>query len=70
MLASSAVDREFEPLVGLDTKDYKTGICPFSAKHAALRRKSKDSLALEQDNVSRVGMTCLSVDCCLGELAL
>jgi len=25
------------------TNDYKTGICYFSAKHAVLRRKSKDS---------------------------
>jgi hypothetical protein len=31
VLTSSAVDREFEPLVELDTKDYKTGICPFLA---------------------------------------
>jgi hypothetical protein len=37
-------DREFEPLSGR-TKDYKIGICCFSAKHAALRRKSKDWLA-------------------------
>ena len=34
MLASSAVDRGFEPRSGL-TKDYKIGICCFSAKHAA-----------------------------------
>jgi len=33
-------------------KDYKLGICCFSAKHATLRRKSKDWLALNQDNVS------------------
>jgi len=35
--------------------DYKIGICCFSAKHAVmpvLRRKSKDGLALNQDNVS------------------
>ena len=30
----------------------KIGICCFSAKHAALRRKSKDWLARNQDNVS------------------
>ena len=41
VLASSAVDRGFEPQSG-QTKDYKIGICCFSAKHAALRRKSKD----------------------------
>jgi hypothetical protein len=34
------------------SKDYKIGICCFSAKHAALRRKSKDWLARNQNNVS------------------
>jgi hypothetical protein len=33
------------------TKDYKIGICCFFAKHTALRRKSKDWLARNQDNV-------------------
>jgi hypothetical protein len=42
------------PLMG-QTKDYKIGICCFSAKHAALRRKSKDLLVLNQDNVSEWG---------------
>ena len=51
MLSSSAVSRGFEPRSG-QTKDYKIGICCFSAKHAALRRKSKDWLARNQDNVS------------------
>ena len=32
--------------------DYKIGICCFSAKHAALRSKSKDWLARNQNNVS------------------
>jgi hypothetical protein len=41
-LASSAVDRGFEPRSG-QTKDYKIGICCFSAKHATLRRKGKAS---------------------------
>ena len=41
MLASSAVDRGFEPRLG-QTKDYEIGICCFSAKHVALRKKSKD----------------------------
>jgi hypothetical protein len=54
MLTTSAVDRGFEPWSGL-TKDYKTGISCFSAKHAALRRKSKDWLAQIQDNVSEWG---------------
>jgi hypothetical protein len=51
MLTSSAVDRGFKPWLG-QTKDYKIGICCFSAKHAALRRKSKDWLTRDQDNVS------------------
>ena len=41
MLASSSVDRGFESRSG-QTKDYNIGICCFSAKHAVLRRKSKD----------------------------
>ena len=52
MLYSSAVDRWFESRSG-QTKDYIIGICCFSAKHAALRRKSKDWLAWNQDNVSK-----------------
>ena len=51
VLASSAVDRVFEPRSS-QTKDYAIGICCFSAKHAALRRKSKDWLARDQNNVS------------------
>jgi hypothetical protein len=37
------------------TKEYKIGICCFSDKHAALRRKNKDWLARNQDNVSEWG---------------
>ena len=51
VLASSAVDRGFEPRSG-QSKDYKIGNCCFSSKHAALRRKSKDWLTRNQDNVS------------------
>ena len=51
LLASSAVDRRFEPWSG-QTKDYKIGICCFSAKHAALRRNNKNWLARNQNNVS------------------
>ena len=53
VLTSSAVYRGFEPRLG-QTKDYKIGICCFSAKHAALKRKSKDWLARNQSNVSWV----------------
>ena len=51
VLASSGVDRGFKSRLG-QTKDYAIGICCFSAKHAALRRKSKDWLARNQNNVS------------------
>jgi hypothetical protein len=54
MLAWSVVDRGFKPRSG-QTKDYEIGIYCFSPKHAALRRKSKNWLARNQNNVSRVG---------------
>ena len=54
VLASSAVDRGFESRSG-QTKDYKMGICCFSAKHAVLRVKSKDWLTRNQDNVPEWG---------------
>jgi hypothetical protein len=41
VLSSSAVYRGFEPRLD-QTNDYKTGICFFSASHAALRSKSND----------------------------
>jgi hypothetical protein len=37
------------------SKDYEIGICCFSSKHAALRRKIKDWLARNQNNVSEWG---------------
>ena len=52
VLASSTVDRGFEPRSG-QTKDYILDICFFSAKHAALKRKSKDWLARNRNNVSK-----------------
>ena len=51
VLTSSAVDCGFKPLSG-QTKDYKMGICCFSAEHTALRKKSKDWSARNQNNVS------------------
>ena len=51
VFTSSSVDRGFESRSD-QTKYYKIGICCFSAKHVALRRKSKDWLTLNQDNVS------------------
>ena len=51
VLFSTVVDRGFKP-VWDHNKDYTIGICCFSAKHAAaLRSRSKDRLALIQDNV-------------------
>jgi hypothetical protein len=54
VLSSSAVDRGFESRSG-QTKDYKIGICCFSAEHTALRRKNQDWLSRNQDNVSEWG---------------
>ena len=50
MLASIVADRGLEPRSS-QTKDYKIGICFFSAKHASLRSKSKDWLPRNQNNV-------------------
>ena len=51
MLTLSVVDPGFKPRSG-QTKDYKIGICCFSTKPTALRWKSKDWLARNQNNVS------------------
>ena len=68
VLASSVVDHVLEPRSG-QTKDYKIGICCFSANHAALRSKSKDWLARNQNNVSEwIDMSIRY--CCFSELAL
>ena len=52
MVTSSAVDHGSS---SGQTKDYKIGVCCFFTKHAALRRKSKDWLARNQNNVSEWG---------------
>jgi hypothetical protein len=51
VLASGAIDCGYE-LRSCQTKEYKIDVCCFSAKNAALRRKSKDWLARNQNNVS------------------
>ena len=51
VVASSAIDRGFDPQSG-QAKDYTIDICCFFAKHATLRRKSKDWLARNQNNLS------------------
>ena len=48
VLASSAVDRGFEPRSG-QTKDYKIVIYCLSAEHSSLMRKNHNVLALNQD---------------------
>ena len=49
VLALSVIDCESR---SGQTKDYEIGICCFFAKHAALRRKGKDWLARNRNNVS------------------
>ena len=51
VLVSGAIYRRFEPRFG-QTKDFEIGICCFSAMCAALRRKNKDWLDWDQNNVS------------------
>ena len=68
VLASSAVNRGFEPRSG-KTKDYNIDICGFSVKHTAIRSKSKDWLAGNRIMCAS-GTTCLSADFCFSELAL
>ena len=50
----SVVDHGLQLRSG-QTEDDKIGICCFSAKHAALRRKSKDWFVQNQDNVPEWG---------------
>jgi len=51
VLASSTVDRRFEPQSD-KTKDYAIGMFCFSSKHVALRSKVNDCWAPDQDNMS------------------
>jgi hypothetical protein len=55
VLASSAIDCGYE-LRSCQTKEYKIGVCCFSAENAALRRKSKDWLARNQNNAITLPM--------------
>jgi hypothetical protein len=68
VFAFGVVDRGFEHRSG-QTKDYNIGTCCFSDKHATQRSKSKDGL-LGIRIMYPSGATCLSADCCFGELAL
>jgi hypothetical protein len=51
VLGLSAVDRGFKSRSG-QTKDYKLVFVAYNTKHAVLKRKNKDWLARNQDNVS------------------
>jgi hypothetical protein len=51
VFSSSAVDSGFEHRSG-QTKENAIGMCCFSAKHPTSRRKSKEWLARNHDNVS------------------
>ena len=62
VLASSAVDRGFEPR-SVQAKYYKIGICSLSANHAKTGW-------LEIMIMCPSELTCLSSDCCFNELAL
>ena len=69
VLASSVVDWGSSPDL-VKQKDYKIDICCFSAKHAALRRNSKDWFAWNQDNVSEYGDMSIRGLHCFSDLAL
>ena len=69
VLASSAVDCEFEPWSS-QTKDYKTSICFFSVKHAALKSKRAMTGWFGIRIMCPSAVTCLPADCCFNELAL
>ena len=64
VLASSGEDCGFEPRSG-QTKDYKIGICRFTAKHAALSKAGWLGIRI----MCPSGATCLPADCCFSELA-
>jgi hypothetical protein len=51
VFTSSVINRELKSRSG-QTMDYNIGVCCFYAHHAALRSKSKNWLAQNQDNVS------------------
>ena len=50
VITASALDSGFEPWSD-KSKDYKIGICCLFAKNAALKNKSKDWLASNQNSV-------------------
>ena len=70
VLAPSTVDRRFKPWSD-QTKDYKIGICCFSAKHAAFNLGERAKTGwLGIRIMCPSGATYLPADCCFSELAL
>jgi hypothetical protein len=65
VLASSAVDRRFEPRLEQTKEDYKIGICYFSAKE-----KEQKIGWLRIRIMCPNEATCLSADFCFSEIAL
>ena len=63
-----SVPRVLKALLG-QTKDYKNGICCFSTKHTALRRKGKNWLVRNQDNVYE-WRDMFTADCCTMKIEL
>jgi hypothetical protein len=66
VLALSAVDHGFEPRT-VKTKNYKIGICCFSAKYTALRRRTG---WLGIRIMCLGGAICLSINCSFSAIAL
>ena len=54
VLASSVIEHGSDSRSG-QTKDYGIGICCFFAKHEAIRRKNKDWLSRNLDNMPEWG---------------
>jgi hypothetical protein len=61
-VASSAVDIGGLESTSVPTKDYKTGICGFSANHAALKRKGKDNLPVPYNKFTNLEYKTLKND--------
>ena len=68
LLSSSTVDDGFQ-FRQHQTKDYKIGICCFSAKHAALAVRAKTGW-LGIRILCLNGATCLHADCCFSDIAV
>jgi hypothetical protein len=61
-VASSAEDIGGLESPSVPTKDYKTGMCCFSANHAALKRKGKDNLPVPYNKFTNLEYKTLNND--------